>query len=125
MQAKTSPTTRSWRGASTQTEQASAPPLVEVRNLKILNTGTALKATCSIRYGDTTTDEVKIIWVDGKEPFVSPPQLVSEYEGRRTYTHIIRWAKPFQEHISAAVLSAYYQATGQRPYAPLNDEEAF
>ncbi len=125
MQAQRNPATRAWRGATTQTEQASAAPLVEVRNLKILNTGTALKATCSIRYGHTTIDEVKIVWVDGKEPFVSPPQPVSEYDGRRTYTPVIRWARPLQEHISAAVLGAYFQATGQRPYAPLGDEETF
>jgi hypothetical protein len=109
----------------TTTNGRTAPPaIITVRNLKILRNASALKATCTVKYDGTIVEEVKVFWADGKDaPFIKPPQLVTEWEGRRTWTDVIRWSRPLYEDITAAVLDAYYDATGQRPYDPFADDE--
>jgi hypothetical protein len=104
--------------------RTASPTTVQVRNLKILRNASALKATCTVKYDGTTVDEVKVFWTDGRDaPFVRPPQLVTEWEGRRTWTNVIRWNRELYAAITAAVLDAYYDATGQRPRDPFGDDD--
>ncbi len=64
-------------------------PSVIVRQLKILNTGTSLRALATIKYGETTVHDCKIVQRGNDEPWVSSPQQSYQANGQTKYNQNI------------------------------------